>query len=82
MELENTYSQGLERKSFTQIKVLRSELKDKENKMIKEINSLVSGFSSRKAYEDKNRSRMLSTKNSSNLFSIKNGINRPNQIYY
>jgi vacuolar-type H+-ATPase subunit D/Vma8 len=80
VELENTYYG--ERKSLSQIKGVHSELKDKENKMIKEINSLVSGLSTRKAYDEKSRSRMLSTKNTSNLFSIKNGINRPNQIYY
>ena len=58
-----------------------SEYKDKEN-MMREIANIASGFnSSRKVQEERSISRVMPNRDNNTLFSIKNGINRPNQLY-
>jgi hypothetical protein len=43
---------------------------------------MVSVFGARKMQEDRSRSRAQPAKDSNALFSIKNGINRPSQLYF
>ena len=48
---------------------------------MREIANIASGFnSSRKMQEDRSRSRVMPKRDTNTLFSIKNGINRPNQL--
>lgn len=59
----------------------KSYRREKENEMMREISSIVSGLSNRKQ-EERGKSRLLAGRDSSNLFSIKNGINRPSQNFF
>lgn len=54
---------------------------EKEN-MMREISNIANFLSSRKQQEERGKSRMVPIRDSTALFSIKNGINRPSQMFF
>jgi len=59
----------------------KTDNREKEN-MMREIHSIANGFSSRKIHEDSRKVSRVVAKDANALFSIKNGINRPSQLYF
>ncbi len=82
---DRTYDERLEksrsRVSFAKERATPSGCKGKEN-MMREISILANGFSSRKQYDERGKSRVIPDRDSNALFSIKNGINRPGQTFF
>lgn len=79
-----TYDERLverSRISFAKERATPSGCKGKEN-MMREISMLANGFSSRKQYDERGKSRVVPDRDSNALFSIKNGINRPGQAFF